>query len=108
MSEIDTDGSGDIDAEEFYKWMVANAKSEGAANEEGTKKMKMRMERLEVGKGGIDDHLMELLEELGVGAVVQKVTHPLHSAFGRTLYDHCKLPPRTPISLGTFLLNLVK
>lgn len=26
--------------------------------------------------------------KLGVGAVVQKVTHPLHSAFGRTLYDH--------------------
>jgi len=88
MREIDTDGSNDIDAEEFYKWMVVNAKSEGSANEEGTKKMKMRMERLEVGKGGIDDHLMDLLEELGVGAVVQKVTHPLHSAFGRTLYDH--------------------
>jgi hypothetical protein len=68
--------------------MVVNAKSEGMVNEEGTKKMQMRRERLEVGKDGIDSHLIELLEELGVGAVVQKVTHPLHSAFGRTLYDH--------------------
>lgn len=88
IKEIDTDGSGDIDSEEFYKWMVVNAKSEGMANAEGTKKMQMRMDRLEIGKGGIDDHLMELLEELGVGGVEQKVTHPLHSAFGRTLYDH--------------------
>lgn len=88
MTEIDEDGNGEIDSEEFYRWMVVNAKSEGMANEEGTKEMEMRMDRLEVGKDGIDDHLMELLEELGVGAVVQKVTHPLHSAFGRTLYDH--------------------
>ena len=88
IKEIDTDGSGDIDSEEFYKWMVMNAKSEGMANAEGTKKMEIRSNRLEVGKDGIDGHLMDLLEELGVGAVVQKVTHPLHSAFGRTLYDH--------------------
>ena len=27
-------------------------------------------------------------KQIGVGAVVQKVTHPLHSAFGRTLMDH--------------------
>jgi hypothetical protein len=33
-------------------------------NEEGTKKMQMRRERLEVGKDGIDSHLMELLEEV--------------------------------------------
>ena len=51
-------------AEEFYKWMVVNAKSEGMVNEEGTKKMQMRRERLEVGKDGIDSHLMELLEEV--------------------------------------------
>ena len=88
MKEIDTDGNGEIDAEEFYQWMVVNAKSEGSADAKGTKKMQMRQERLEVGKDGIDPHLMELLDELGVGAVVQKVTHPLHSAFGRTLYDH--------------------
>lgn len=88
MKEIDTDGNGEIDAEEFYQWMVVNAKSEGSADANGTKKMQMRAERLEVGKDGIDPHLMELLDELGVGAVVQKVTHPLHSAFGRTLYDH--------------------
>lgn len=88
MAEIDTDDNGVIDAEEFYKWMVVNAKSEGMANEEGTKHMQMRMDRLEVGKEGIPTHLMDLLKELGVGAVVQKVTHPLHSAFGRTLYDH--------------------
>ena len=119
MAEIDTDGSGDIDAEEFYRWMLVNAKSDGGSAE-GSKQMQLRNERLEVGKDGIDDHLMELLEEvryyvfilcgivssltylvlasthsryplfsqLGVGAVVQKVTHPLHSAFGRTLYDH--------------------
>ena len=74
--------------EEFYKWMVVNSKSEGMANEQGTKKMQMRAERLQVGKDGIDDHLMDLLEELGVGGVAQEVTHPLHSAFGRTLYDH--------------------
>jgi len=88
MKEIDTDGSGDIDAEEFYQWMVVNAKSEGMGNEEGGKHIKLREERLEVGKEGMPQHLMDLLEELGVGAVVQKVTHPLHSAFGRTLYDH--------------------
>ncbi len=88
MKEIDTDGNGEIDAEEFYQWMVINAKSEGSADSKGTKKMQMRQARLEVGKDGIDPHLMELLDELGVGAVVQKVTHPLHSAFGRTLYDH--------------------
>lgn len=28
------------------------------------------------------------IEQIGVGAVVQKVTHPLHSGFGRTLLDH--------------------
>jgi len=88
MKEIDTDGNGEIDAEEFYQWMVVNAKSDGSADSKGTKQMQMRQERLEVGKDGIDPHLMELLDELGVGAVVQKVTHPLHSAFGRTLYDH--------------------
>lgn len=88
MAGIDTDASGDINAEEFYKWMVVNAKSRGAASEEGSKQMQLRSERLEVGKDGLDDNLKELLEELGVGAVVQKVTHPLHSAFGRTLYDH--------------------
>lgn len=88
MKEIDTDGNGEIDAEEFYQWMVVNAKSDGSADSKGTKQMQMRQERLEVGKNGIDPHLMELLDELGVGAVVQKVTHPLHSAFGRTLYDH--------------------
>eukprot|EP00984_Skeletonema_dohrnii_P030147 scaffold21369_cov153-Skeletonema_dohrnii-CCMP3373.AAC.2 len=88
MKEIDTDGNGEIDAEEFYQWMVVNAKSDGSADSKGTKQMQMRQARLEVGKDGIDPHLMELLDELGVGAVVQKVTHPLHSAFGRTLYDH--------------------
>ena len=88
MKEIDSDNSGDIDAEEFYRWMVVNAKSDGMADEKGSKAMQLRNERLEVGKDGIPDYLMELLEELGVGAVVQKVTHPLHSAFGRTLYDH--------------------
>ena len=88
MKEIDTDGNGEIDAEEFYQWMVVNAKSGGSADSKGTKQMQMRQDRLEVGKDGIDPHLMELLDELGVGAVVQKVTHPLHSAFGRTLYDH--------------------
>lgn len=88
MKEIDTGGNGEIDAEEFYQWMVVNAKSDGSADSKGTKQMQMRQARLEVGKDGIDPHLMELLDELGVGAVVQKVTHPLHSAFGRTLYDH--------------------
>ena len=88
MKELDTDGNGEIDAEEFYQWMVVNAKSDGSADSKGTKQMQMRQARLEVGKDGIDPHLMELLDELGVGAVVQKVTHPLHSAFGRTLYDH--------------------
>lgn len=63
MAEIDTDGSGDIDAEEFYKWMVVNAKSDGGSAE-GSKQMQLRNERLEIGKDGIDDHLMELLEEV--------------------------------------------
>eukprot|EP00986_Skeletonema_menzelii_P007003 scaffold2663_cov122-Skeletonema_menzelii.AAC.1 len=72
MKEIDTDGNGEIDAEEFYQWMVVNAKSDGSADSKGTKQMQMRQARLEVGKDGIDPHLMELLDELGVGAVVQK------------------------------------
>lgn len=45
IKDIDTDGSGDIDSEEFYKWMVVNAKSEGMSNAEGTKKMQMRMDQ---------------------------------------------------------------
>ena len=64
MAGIDTDGNGLIDAEEFYQWMVVNAKSGGSADEMGTKKMQMRMDRLEVGREGISDHLMELLVEV--------------------------------------------
>ena len=64
MKDIDTDGNGVIDEEEFYKWMVVHAKSQGSANEEGTKQMQMRTERLEVGKDGIDPKLMNLLEEV--------------------------------------------
>jgi hypothetical protein len=76
MKEIDTDGSGDVSAEEFYKWMVVNAKSGGMADETGTKKMEMRMNRLEVGRDGIDDHLIELLEEvcLFICVIVQHIS----------------------------------
>merc|ERR1711971_601373 len=50
--------------------------------------LEARRERLEVGKQAVPQKLLDLLEEIGVGAVVQKVTHPLHSGFGRTLLDH--------------------
>ena len=79
MAEIDTDGSGDIDAEEFYKWMVVNAKSDGGSAE-GSKQMQLRNERLEIGKDGIDDHLMELLEE------VRLILHPNRSIVSSLTY----------------------
>lgn len=56
--------NGVIDSEEFYRWLVVNAKSEGMSDEQGTKKIEIRTERLEVGKDGIGGHLMELLEEV--------------------------------------------
>jgi hypothetical protein len=50
--------------------MVVHAKSGGMADENGTKKIQMRIERLEVGKGGISEDLTALLEEVSVTAVV--------------------------------------
>jgi len=87
MQEIDLDGNGTIDADEFYQWMVLNAKSEGTIDEKGTKALQKRQERLRI-TDQVPEDLIEMLDELGTGAVVQKVTHPLHSAFGRTLRDH--------------------
>jgi hypothetical protein len=90
LKEMDIDGDRQIDAEEFYQWMVLNTESNGSKDASGTKALARRQERLDIAAtgGGIPEDLKELLEELGVGAVVQKVTHPLHSAFGRSLYDH--------------------
>ncbi|KAL7574053.1 hypothetical protein ACA910_015631 [Epithemia clementina (nom. ined.)] len=87
MKTIDADGNGTIDAEEFYRWMVLNAQSAGTASQDGTIALQQRQERLNLAHE-IPQHLLDLLDELGTGAVVQKVTHPLHSAFGRTLRDH--------------------
>ena len=36
----------------------------------------------------IPERYMSLLDELGTGSIAQKVTHPLHSDFGRSLRDH--------------------
>ncbi|CAB9523186.1 expressed unknown protein [Seminavis robusta] len=87
MRDIDSDKNGTIDAEEFYKWMVLNAQSAGTADQNGTKTLQQRQERLDLAHE-VPQDLLDLLDEFGTGAVVQKVTHPLHSAFGRTLRDH--------------------
>ena len=74
MREIDDDNNGEIDSEEFYKWMVLNAENDRAKDSSGTKTLSRREERLEIantGKG-IPQDLKDFLEELGVGAVVQK------------------------------------
>ena len=50
--------------------MVVHAKSGGMADENGTKKIQMRIERLEVGKGGISEDLTALLEEVSATVVL--------------------------------------
>ncbi len=52
------------------KWMVVHAKSGGMADENGTKKMQMRMERLEAGKGGLSEDLTSFLEEVSTTVVL--------------------------------------
>lgn len=64
MEEMDTDGDGTIDSEEFYKWMVLNASNVGTADEKGTKALQRREERLKLADATIDDHMMELLDEV--------------------------------------------
>ena len=64
MEEMDTDGDGTIDSEEFYKWMVLNASNAGTADEKGTKALQRREERLKLADATIDDHMMELLDEV--------------------------------------------
>ena len=74
FDEIDVDGNGEIDADEFYQWMILN--NTAVTTEDGSKALQMRQERLDVGASAVPQHLLDLLEELNVGAVVQKVTHP--------------------------------
>jgi len=64
MEEMDEDGNGTIEAEEFYKWMVLNASNVGTADEKGTKALQRREERLKLADATIDDHMMELLDEV--------------------------------------------
>ena len=64
MEEMDTDGDGTIDSEEFFKWMVLNASIVGTADEKGTKALQRREERLKLADATIDDHMMELLDEV--------------------------------------------
>lgn len=64
MADMDSDGNGTIDADEFYKWMVLNAKSEGTQNAEGSIMLEARRERLEVGKQAVPQKLLDLLEEV--------------------------------------------
>lgn len=87
IKDMDTDKNGEIDAEEFYQWMVMNSTA-FTSDERGNKVLSRRQERLQLAEITVPDHLKELLDELAVDNVEQKVTHPLHSAFGRTLYDH--------------------
>mgnify|MGYP000208495623 CR=1 FL=1 len=54
--------------------MVLN--NTAVTTEDGSKSLAMRQERLDVGKNEVPQHLLDLLEELNVGAVVQQVTHP--------------------------------
>lgn len=88
FEDMDSDKDGRIDADEFFRWMVLHTSNVGTIDENGTKALKRRAQRLELSQHELDQKLADLLEELGIGAVVQKVTHPLHSAFGRSLYDH--------------------
>eukprot|EP00960_Hanusia_phi_P044902 756896-Hanusia_phi.AAC.2 len=67
--------------------MVFNAEAEGGEGL-GSKVLKKRAERLVIGDGIIPPHLLSLLDDFGTGGIVQKVTHPLHSAFGRSLREH--------------------
>ena len=87
FAEMDTSGNGLIDAIEFYDWLVHNVKDEGIGAD-GKRTLTKREQRIQLGLDEIPKHLTALLDELGTGAIVQKVTHPLHSAFGRTLRDH--------------------
>ena len=50
--------------------------------------LELRERRLDLSAEALPPHLNALLDELGTGSVAQKVTHPLHSAFGRTLREH--------------------
>jgi len=61
--EIDTDGSGEIDSEEFYNWWVANCVSDDADN--GV--IKRRSERLQLGMDSIPQNMLDLLKEYGTG-----------------------------------------
>ena len=87
FKDLNTDDNGVIDALEFYDWVIHNVKltkTDGL----GQRKLSIREQRVKLGVEKIPTHLAELLDELGCGGIEQKVTHPLHSAFGRTLRDH--------------------
>ena len=87
FEDLDTDENGMIDALEFYDWVIHNVKltkRDGL----GQRTLSVRDQRVKLGVENIPLHLTALLDELGCGGIEQKVTHPLHSAFGRTLRDH--------------------
>jgi len=87
FEDLDTDENGMIDALEFYDWVIHNVKltkRDGL----GQRTLSVRDQRVKLGVENIPLHLTALLDELGCGGIEQKVTHPLHSAFGRSLRDH--------------------
>ena len=50
--------------------------------------MRCREERLRVSTDDVPAHLMEIVDGSGARSIEQKVTHALHSGFGRTIADH--------------------
>ena len=82
---IDTNHDQQITSDEFYSWAVYNCRYDREVL--GSRVLAQRAERVKI-VNNIPESYMSLLDELGTGSIAQKVTHPLHSDFGRTLRDH--------------------
>ena len=83
---MDKNSDGAICADEFYSYMVENAKLKVSAD--GKMRMEQRDDRLKVSKEEVPPHLIDMLVETGAMETEQKVTHALHSGYGRTIGDH--------------------
>lgn len=66
MADIDEDKNGNIDGDEFYKWMVLNIKSQGAKSSEGTMMLKAREERLALAEQKVPKKMTDLLDEVSI------------------------------------------
>lgn len=86
FQEMDADEGGSICADEFYEYMIANAKLQ--VTDDGRVQMEQRQQRLEVCSSSVPAHVMAELDATGAMTIEQKVTHQLHSGFGRTIGDH--------------------